>query len=154
MFDALYPTGMHWYWKGDFVKDLSDEAIATHIEHASKAPTEASAMHLYPIDGAVHRRARGDSAWNARDAKWSMVIIGVDNGPGRMPAVKQWARDYWEAVHPYNLGGGYPNFMMDDEAESRLRATYGDNYERLSRLKAKYDPDNLFRVNHNIRPAA
>jgi FAD/FMN-containing dehydrogenase len=154
MFDALYPTGMHWYWKGDFVKDLSDEAIAKHIEYAGKALTEASAMHLYPIDGAVHRRAKGAAAWNTRDAVWSMVIIGVDTDAARMPAVKQWARDYWEAVHPYNLGGGYLNFMMDDETESRLRATYGDNYERLAHLKAKYDPGNLFRVNHNIRPTA
>jgi FAD/FMN-containing dehydrogenase len=154
MFDALYPTGMHWYWKGDFVRDLSDEAIARHIEHASKSPSETSGMHLYPIDGAVHRRQKDETAWNTRDANWSMVIIGVDTDAAKMPKVRQWAHDYWEAVHPYNLGGAYPNFMMDDEGESRLRATYGDNYERLRKIKGKYDPDNLFRVNHNIRPAA
>lgn len=111
-------------------------------------------MHLYPIDGAVHRRQKDETAWNTRDATWSMVIIGVDTDAANMPKVRQWAHDYWEAVHPYNLGGAYPNFMMDDEGESRLRATYGDNYERLRKIKAKYDPENLFRVNHNIRPAA
>ena len=67
--------------------------------------------------------------------------------------MKQWARDYWEAVHPFDLDGAYPNFMMDDEGEARLKATYGDNYPRLAALKKKYDPGNLFRVNLNISPA-
>jgi FAD/FMN-containing dehydrogenase len=154
MFDALYPKGLQWYWKGDFVKDLPDAAIAAHIEHAGKVPTPISAMHLYPIDGAVHERAKGDTAWNCRDATWSMVIVGVDSDPKSATALKKWARDYWAAVHPYDLAGAYPNFMMDDEGDARLKATYGDNYPRLAALKKKYDPGNLFRVNHNIQPAA
>ena len=72
----------------------------------------------------------------------------------KAPALKKWARDYWEAVHPFNLDGAYTNFMMDDEGETRLQAAYGDNYGRLATVKKKYDPQNLFRVNHNIRPAA
>jgi FAD/FMN-containing dehydrogenase len=154
MFDGLYPKGLQWYWKGDFVKALPDAAIAAHIEHAAKVPSEASCMHLYPIDGAVHRKARDETAWNCRDATWSMVIAGVDSDPGKAPALKKWAKDYWAAVHPFDLAGAYPNFMMDDEGEARLKATYGDNYIRLTALKKKYDPDNLFRVNQNIRPAA
>ena len=67
---------------------------------------------------------------------------------------KDWARAYWQSVHPYNLGGAYPNFMMDDEGDARIRASFGDNYGRLSEIKRKYDPANLFRVNQNIRPAA
>jgi FAD/FMN-containing dehydrogenase len=153
MFDAFYPKGLQWYWKGDFVRDLSDAAIGAHIEHAAKAPTPISAMHLYPIDGAVGRRAAGDTAWNCRDATWSMVIVGVSDDPKQSPTLKEWARGYWNAVHPYNLGGGYPNFMMDDEGAERLQATFGDNYPRLAALKKKYDPTNLFRVNHNITPA-
>lgn len=153
MFDALYPKGLQWYWKGDFVKTLPDEAIAAHVEHAQKA-SPVSAMHLYPIDGAVHRKGKGDSAWNTRDATWSMVIAGIDPDPGMAPAVKKWAKDYWTAVHPFDLAGAYPNFMMDDEGEERIKATFGDNYKRLAALKKKYDPANLFRVNHNIRPAA
>ncbi len=82
------------------------------------------------------------------------MIVGVDSAPLTAPALKQWARDYWEAVHPFDLGGAYPNFMMDDEGEARLKASFGDNYPRLAALKKKYDPANLFRVNHNIRPAA
>ncbi len=154
MFDGLYPTGLQWYWKGDFVKTLPDAAIDAHIEHAAKVPSEISAMHLYPIDGAVHRKAKDEMAWNCRDATWSMVIAGVDSDPGKAPTLKKWAKDYWTAVHSFDLAGAYPNFMMDDEGEARLKATYGDNYKRLAKLKKKYDPGNLFRVNQNIRPAA
>jgi FAD/FMN-containing dehydrogenase len=83
-----------------------------------------------------------------------MVIFGVDSDPIKAPTLKKWARDYWEAVHPFDLAGAYPNFMMDDEGEARLKATFGDNYQRLAALKKKYDPANLFRVNQNIPPAA
>ncbi len=154
LFDQLYPKGLQWYWKGDFVKDLPDAAIDAHVAHAAKLPSVFSGMHLYPIDGAVHRRKQDATAWNCRDATWSMAIVAVDPDPAKAPALKQWARDYWEAVHPFNLSGAYPNFMMDDEGEARLKAAYGDNYQRLAALKKKYDPGNLFRVNHNIRPAA
>ena len=82
-----------------------------------------------------------------------MVIAGVGSEPSQAPILKTWARKYWEAVHPFDLGGAYPNFMMDDEGDTRLKATYGNNYERLAQVKKKYDPGNLFRVNHNIRPA-
>jgi FAD/FMN-containing dehydrogenase len=153
LFDQLYPKGLQWYWKGDFVKDLPDVAIDAHVAHVAKLPTTLSLMHLYPIDGAVHRRKPNATAWNCRDATWSMVIAGIDPDPAKAPVLKQWARDYWAAVHPFNLSGGYPNFMMDDEGEARLKSSYGDNYQRLAALKKKYDPGNLFRGNQNIRPA-
>jgi hypothetical protein len=76
------------------------------------------------------------------------LIAAIDSS-----AIKKWARDYWEAVHPFDLAGAYPNFMMDDEGESRVKAAYGENYDRPATLKKKYDPANLFRVNQNIRPA-
>jgi hypothetical protein len=109
--------------------------------------------HLYPIDGAVHKVGPDETAWNCRDATWSMVIAGIDPDPARAPALKTWARDYWEAVHPYNLGGAYINFMME-EGEDRIRATYGGNYDRLVKIKTKYDPTNFFRVNQNIKPGS
>ncbi|GGJ45298.1 oxidoreductase [Neoroseomonas lacus] len=154
MFDGLYPKGMQWYWRGDFVGTLSDAAIDAHLEQAAKTPSELSLMHLYPIDGAVHRVDRADTAWNCRDATWSMVIAGIDPDAAKAGAVTQWTKAYWDAVHPFDLGGAYPNFMMDDEGDARLRATYGDNYGRLSVVKKKYDPMNLFRINQNIKPAA
>ena len=154
LFDGLLPPGLQWYWKGDFVKELSDAAIDAHIEYASKSPSELSLMHLYPIDGAVHRVGSRDTAWHCRDAMWSMVIAGIDADPRKAALLKKWGRDYWNAVHPYNPGGGYVNFMSDDEVEGRLQATYGANYAKLALIKLKYDPTNLFRVTQNIPPAA
>jgi FAD/FMN-containing dehydrogenase len=153
LFDPFFPKGLQWYWKGDYVKDLPDEAIETHIAQAAAAPSDLCLMHLYPIDGAVHRVPRDATAWSTRDARWSMVIAGIDPDPKKADALKTWGRAYWKAVHPYNLAGAYVNFMMDDEAAGRVQATYGDNYARLALVKAKYDPRNLFRVNQNIEPA-
>ncbi len=153
MFDGLYPTGMQWYWRGDFLKELSDAAIAAHLAEAAKTPSELSLMHLYPIDGAVHRVRSDETAWGARDANWSMVIAGIDPNPQKAEPVTRWAKSYWEAVHRFNPGGAYSNFMMDDEGEARIKASYGANYQRLATLKKKYDPANRFHVNQNIRPA-
>lgn len=153
LFDPLLPTGLQWYWKGDFVNALPDEAIDLHLEHSSRAPSELSLMHLYPIDGAVRRVSPQATAWSCRDATWSMVIAGIDPDPGKAGAITQWARDYWKAVHPFTMGGAYVNFMMEEGPE-RVQATYGQNYGRLSEIKRTYDPDNVFRVNQNIRPAA
>ena len=154
LFDPLFPKGLQWYWKGDFVKSLTDEAIDTHLREAAKAPSELCLMHLYPIDGAVRRVAKDATAWNTRDATWSMVIAGIDADPERADELKAWGRAYWKAVHPFNMPGAYINFMMDDEADGRVQATYGENYTRLASIKAKYDPKNLFSVNQNIKPAA
>jgi FAD/FMN-containing dehydrogenase len=152
LFDPLLPKGLQWYWKGDFVKSLSDEAIDAHIEQASNAPSELSLMHLYPIDGAVHRIRPDETAWSARDATWSMVIAGIDPSLQKAEQLKQWTRKYWETVHPFNQAGGYVNFMMDDEGDTRIQAAYGKNYDRLVGIKTKYDPANVFRVNQNIMP--
>jgi FAD/FMN-containing dehydrogenase len=150
-FDALYPPGLQWSWKGDFVKELSDEAIARHVEYGASLPTMHSTMHLYPIDGAVDRVGENDTAFSYRDVTWSQVIVGVDPDPANNERTISWARDYWEALHPYSAGGAYVNFMME-EGQDRVRATYRDNYERLAEIKTKYDPNNLFRMNQNIKP--
>ncbi|MDJ1434525.1 FAD-binding oxidoreductase [Halostagnicola sp. A-GB9-2] len=151
MFDGLYPPGDQWYWKGDFVDELTDEAIVEHQRFA-EVPTAKSTMHLYPVDGAVHSVGEDETAWNYRDANWSMVIAGVDPDPANFEEMKDWARNYWQALHEHSAGGSYVNFMME-EGQDRIRATYGDNYERLQKVKAKYDPDNFFHVNQNIEPA-
>ena len=151
LFDPLLPKGLQWYWKGDFVKALPDAAIAVHLEHARQFPSELSIAHLYPIDGAVHRVPADATAWGCRDATWSMVIGAIDPDPAKAGALKAWAKAYWEALHPHNLGGAYVNFMME-EGQERIRASYGANYERLVTVKRKYDPTNFFRVNQNIKP--
>lgn len=151
MFDGLYPPGLQWYWKADFVKELSDAAIALHIQHGSRLPTGHSSVHLYPINGAVHRIGKSDTAFFYRDAIWAAVIVGVDPDPANNTKTIPWAKEYWEALHPYSAPGAYVNFMMD-EGQDRIKATYGDNYDRLVSIKRKYDPANVFRVNQNIRP--
>ncbi len=152
MFDALYPPGLQWYWKADFVKELSDDAIKVHMKHAPQLPTMFSTMHLYPINGAAHGHRNDETAWNNRNATWAEVIVGVDPDPANKQRIIDWARSYWEELHPYSSGGAYVNFMMD-EGDERIRASYGPNYNRLAAIKAKYDPQNLFRINQNIKPA-
>ena len=151
MFDALYPPGLNWYWKGDYVSDLPDEAIDLHIKYASALPTPFSAMHLYPVNGAAGRIDPDETAWSYRDATWAMVIAGIDPDPANNEMIMSWAREYWEALHPWSAGASYINFMME-EGEDRIKATYGDHYERLAAIKAKYDPGNFFCVNQNIKP--
>ncbi len=154
LFDALYPPGLQWYWKADFVNTLSDEAIGLHAHHGGKLPTPLSTMHMYPVNGAAHRVDPGATAWSYREATWAAVIVGVDPDPANDERLKRWANAYWNALHPHSAGGAYVNFMMHDEGQDRVRATYRDNYDRLVAVKTKYDPANFFRVNQNIRPAA
>ncbi len=151
LFDGLYPPGLQWYWKADFVRTLSDEAIALHVKHAAKLPTMHSAMHLYPVNGAAGRVSNSATPWAYRDATWASVIVGVDPDPANKGKITAWARDYWSALHPHSAGGAYINMMMD-EGEDRIQATYGRNYGRLAKIKKRYDPANLFRVNQNIKP--
>ncbi|MGO8947719.1 MAG: FAD-binding oxidoreductase [Ktedonobacterales bacterium] len=151
MFDALYTRGLQWYWKADFVNELSDEAIDRYVQHGSQLPTWQSTMHLYPVNGAAHSVGRNDTAWSYRDANWAEVIVGVDPDPANKDLIVNWARQFWEDVHPYSAGGAYVNFMME-EGEDRVKASYRDNYERLVAVKNAYDPTNFFRVNQNIKP--
>jgi FAD/FMN-containing dehydrogenase len=153
MFDGFYPPGLQWYWKADFVNEISDEAIALHCKHAAALPTMHSTMHLYPINGAAGRVDKNETAWSYRDSTWAQVVVGVDPDPANSERVTAWARDYWSDLHPHSAGGAYVNFMMD-EGRDRIEATYRGNYSRLASIKAQYDPYNFFRVNQNIRPEA
>ena len=151
-FDALFPAGDQWYWRGDFVADLPDEAIAQHKAWMPKAPTWKSTMHLYAIDGAAARVGNDETAWGYRNARWSQVTAGVDPDPANAAAISEWARSYSDAIRPYAMQGGYSNFQMDEP--DRVRGMYGANYDRLASIKAHYDPDNVFSVNQNIKPAS
>jgi FAD/FMN-containing dehydrogenase len=152
MFDALYPKGLQWYWRADFFDEIKDEAIALHLKYAEQLPTPGSTMHLYPVNGAARRIGKSETAWNYRNANFSEVMVGVDPDPANNEKMTKWAKDYWAALHPYSLGGSYLNMVMD-EGEDQVRAAYGDNYSRLEKIKAKFDPKNLFSINQNIKPA-
>jgi hypothetical protein len=152
-FDEVYPKGDQWYWRADFVKEIPDEAVEAHARFGAEMPTWKSTMHLYPIDGAAHDLGPSDTPWSYRDATWGSVFAGVDPDPANVDVIQQWCVDYFEALHPYSAGGAYVNMMMD-EGQERVRASYRDNYDRLAKTKATYDPDNVFRVNQNIEPSA
>jgi hypothetical protein len=153
-FDGLYGPGDQWYWRADFLNEIPDEAVERNIEWGNAMPTIQSGTHMYPIDGAAHDVGATDTPWAYRDARWAQVIIGVDPDPAKAGTLRDWTVGYWEAIHPHSAGGAYVNFMMDDEGQDRVKATYGANYERLAKAKTTYDPENVFHVNQNIRPAA
>jgi FAD/FMN-containing dehydrogenase len=152
LFDGLLPPGLQWYWRADFFNEIQPEAGATHFQFGSDMPTPLSQMHLYPVNGAAGRVAKDATAWAYRDAKYAGVVVGVDPDPANAAAITEWCKDYWEALHPYSAGGAYLNFIMN-EGQERIKASYNHNYERLTKIKKKYDPHNFFRVNQNILPA-
>ena len=152
LFDPLLPPGLQWYWRADFVKTFSAEAITAHYEQALKTPRGLSQVHIYPIDGAAHRVGIGDTAFSYRDANFAVVIVGVDADPAQKDVITTWCKSYFDATHAYSAGGAYINFMME-EGQERVQASFRDNYHRLAQIKDQYDPSNLFRVNQNIRPA-
>ena len=152
-FDGLLPKGLQHYWKAAFLPELTAGVIAAHVEHGPRVPAVDSTMHLYPIDGAVHDVAADATAFAYRDANFAPVIAGMWPDPADNEANIGWVRDYYEALAPHTSAGGYINFMAEDD-QNRIRANYGANYDRLASIKKAYDPDNLFRLNQNIAPAA
>jgi FAD/FMN-containing dehydrogenase len=152
-FDALLPRGLQQYWKADFVGELTDAAIAEHVKHGPKVPFLSSTMHLYPINGAVHDVAPDATAFACRDAQFACVIAGLWPDPADNEANTKWVRDYYAAIHPHSgYAGGYTNFMAADD-QQRVRDNYGASYDRLAKLKKTWDPDNVFRLNQNVKPA-
>lgn len=151
MFDPTLPPGLRQYWKGDYMDTLNDEVIDLHLHYFQSSPSWQSLMHLYPVNGAASRIRPEETAWNYRKAKWATVIVGVCQDTALDATIKTWAQNYAGNLRPHSAGAGYINFMMD-EGEGDVRTSYGDNYTRLSKIKAKYDPANLFRFNQNIKP--
>jgi FAD/FMN-containing dehydrogenase len=150
-FDELVGPGLQHYWKANFVKELTDEAIEAHLEHGPKVPAVNSTVHIYPINGACHRVAPDETAFAYRDANFATVIAGMWPDPADNESNIAWVRDYYEATAPLSEEGGYVNFMAGDD-QDRVSANYRQNYDRLVDAKRKYDPDNLFHLNQNIRP--
>ena len=151
MFDPIAPPGMQQYWRADFVKEVSEDAIRLHLKYARQMPTMLSTMHLYPINGAAQDIGPTETAFSFRDANWVQMIIGADPDPVNNEKIISWTQDYWLALHPHSAGGAYVNFLMD-EGENRIKATYRENYDRLVLIKNRYDPKNFFRLNQNIKP--
>ena len=150
-FDALLPAGLQHYWKANFVRELSDEAIDAHLEHGPQVPAVNSTVHIYPINGAAQRVGPDEAAFGHRDATFAPVIAGMWPDPADNEANIAWVKDYYAATAPHSEEGGSVNFAASDD-QDRVRANYGANYDRLVEVKRSYDPDNLFRHNQNIKP--
>jgi FAD/FMN-containing dehydrogenase len=152
MFDASVPHGLRYYWKSEYLGELSDGAIGTLIAHAWQAPSPTSYTIMFHLGGAIRQIESDKSAFEDRTAHHALNINGVWSDPLATDAHIQWTRDFWEAMRAFSTGGVYMNFL-GDEGEDRVKAAYGAaKYERLVALKNKYDPTNLFCLNQNIRP--
>ncbi len=152
LFDPLLPRGLQHYWKAVFAGDLTDEVIAVHAEHARRMPAVNCAVHLYPVNGAVHDVAPDATAWGHRDAKYACVLAGMWPDPADNEANIAWVKDYYAALAPHSLAGGYVNFASADD-QARVRDNFGAGYDRLARVKRQYDPGNVFHLNQNVAPA-
>ena len=123
-----------------------------HRRYGEAIPTPLSTMHMYPISGAAARVPQDATAFAYRNGGWAGVITGIDPDPENLPAASSWAQQYWNDLHASSAGGGYVNMMMEDDGRDRVRAAYRGNYARLIEIKRRYDPTNLFHLNHNIPP--
>jgi FAD/FMN-containing dehydrogenase len=153
LFDELLPSGLRHYWKGCFNRSLSDETIDAHMTFGRTLPTAETATLVFPIDGACHRVGPAESAFAYRDATFAVGLGATWRSPADDDANIAWTRSYYEALRPSAMEGGYVNFSSDDD-DTQIRANYRHNHERLVRIKRRYDPRNLFRLNQNISPAA
>jgi len=151
LFDPLLPPGLQHYWKANFAKELPDTAIKAHAEFGPRVPAVNTAVHLYPINGACHEVASDQTAFAYRDANFANVIAGMWPDPSQNTANIKWVKDYYDATAPLSESGGYINFMAGDD-QGRIKDNYKGNYKRLVDVKRKYDPDNVFHVNQNIKP--
>jgi FAD/FMN-containing dehydrogenase len=149
--DPLFTPGRRYYWKSHFLRELGDAAIAAMLDSFAATASPMSIAVLQQLGGAIARRPADATAYGHRDAAWDCFPIAIWEDPARDAANIAWARGFWEAMRPFATGGVYVN-NLGEEGELRIRAAYGANYARLAALKAKFDPDNLFSGNQNIRP--
>ena len=157
LIDGFYPSGIQNYWKSSFLNEISDGVIDTMEAFCAKRPSPmCHGLIEHQLGGEVSRIDRDATAFNFRDVQYSFMSIGECTSPADTEKCVRWARDFWEAMQPYSTGGVYVNYLGQeaDEGADRIKAAYGPaKYQRLSALKKKYDPTNLFRLNQNIKPA-
>ena len=153
--DATEPKGRHYYWRMEYAAELSDGLLATFRELAGGCPIPDAELGLLQLGGALNERDADDGAVGNRDARYAIGVIGMwDPGDPDGDGHRRWVREAGDAIKPFGTGGTYVNFQTADEGEDRVRAAYGANFDRLSAIKRRYDPGNLFRSNRNVPPAA
>ena len=151
--DSIFPRGRRYYWKAQFLREISEAAIDTLLRAYASAPSAMALAVFQQVGGAIARVPPAATAYAQREAAYDCFPISIWEDPAEDEANIRWAREVWTAMRPFSTGGVYVN-NLGDEGEDRVRAAYGGNYERLVALKTRYDPTNLFRLNQNIRPTA
>jgi FAD/FMN-containing dehydrogenase len=154
LLDATQPKGRRYYWKSEYLPALTPEVLAGAVEHARRLVSPHSAVILFQLGGALRELPAGHSAVGNRDAEWVFNLGGSWERAADDAANVEWARAAWRDLRRFSTGGTYVNFLTEEEAGERIRAAYGENYDRLAALKARWDPDNLFRTNKNVAPRA
>jgi hypothetical protein len=152
LFDDAFPDGNQNYWKSTFVKELSDDAIDILVDHANAAPSPLTAIVIELYGGAMARIGPDETAFGLRSADYDVGILSQWTDPADTDRNVTWTRGLYDALQPHSSGAFLLNFLGQDE-DAAIRTSFGPNYDRLAALKAKYDPENFFRQNHNISPA-
>jgi FAD/FMN-containing dehydrogenase len=153
LLDATQPRGRRYYWKSEYLPGVDDAFVAEYLGHARDIPSPHSALLLFPIDGALNRLPGDYSPAGNRGAHTVLNVTAAWDNAADDRVNIAWARGVWEDLRAFSTGGTYINFQTEDEGAERIRAAYGDNYERLVAVKTAWDPGNLFCVNKNIAPA-
>ena len=151
LLDVMWPKGRHLYWKAGFFETLTDEMIDTLARHGKAKPSPLSVITITLHHGLASRIKPETTAFNHRARLYNLNIQAQWVSPADTEKNVRWIRDFWGAVEPLMTGRVYVNFLSQ-EGEERVKAAYGENYDRLVSLKNKYDPTNLFHFNQNIRP--
>ncbi|MCL1601488.1 MAG: FAD-binding oxidoreductase [Actinomycetia bacterium] len=151
--DLGVPAGLHYYEKSENLPALTPDLIEVLVHHGEQVSSPYAFVGLFQLGGQVEHVAEDDAAYTQRDAAYSLIMSAGWEAPGKADIHTNWVRSFWKAVQPFSIGGGYINFMSHDDGNDRVEAAYGSSkYARLTELKNRYDPNNLFRLNQNIKP--
>jgi hypothetical protein len=153
MLDAGQPKGLQYYWKNEYLSELSNDAIETCIDYAARITSPNTRIGLFHLGGAVQDHDEASMAVSHRDTAYVLAINNGWKNPDDNARQIQWTRDFWAAMRPFSTGGVYVNFLSEDDGQNRVQAAYGpEKHIKLAQLKTKYDPTNSFRMNQNIEP--
>lgn len=150
--DATQPKGRRYYWKSEYVSELSADLLETGLAHAARILSPHSAVIVFPIGGALNRLPEDNGSVGNRDARFVLNITGAWDSTDDDASNVAWARETWQDMRRFSTGGTYINFLTEDESDERIRSAYRSNYDRMVEVKTRWDPENLFRVNKNIAP--
>jgi FAD/FMN-containing dehydrogenase len=152
--DPLFPAGLRYYWKALYLEELTDQAIDAIASWSEERPSPRTIVVVRHLGGAIGRATAEETAFGDRDAEFMLSIDSTWSDPTDDERNIAWTRAFWEDMRRFARGKAYFNFPgLLEEGDSGVRESYGANYDRLAQVKARYDPDNLFRLNQNIRPA-